>query len=139
MAKADKVVVKKPRVKLGLPSSEFCGGLHMCNIGEKAHARLRQAFLAIIHTLCDERAPGSANEHKKQLFPVSYVLREIGTFKAEVPGKLRELWRAIDEAISDARVRGEQDGASLLKQLASGKASIADYNEATMGRTDDTE
>jgi len=72
------------------------------------------------------------HEHHKQLFPVSYALREVGLFQPEVPDKLRELWAAIDEAISDAAQRGEEDGASLLKQLAKGKATIHDFNEATI-------
>lgn len=103
----------------------------MCHIGEKSHARLRTAFLDVIHLLC-ERSDGSTHEHAKQLFPVSYTLREMGTFEAGVPGKLRELWEAIDDAISDASQRGEATGASLLKQLASGKATIDDYNEVTI-------
>jgi hypothetical protein len=124
---------KKRRVKLGIPSAEEHGGLHMCHIGEPAHARLRKAFLDVIHLLC-EREPRCTHEHAKQLFPVSYTLREMGLFEPGVPDKLRELWEAIDDAVTDAMVRGEETGASLLKQLASGKATIDDYNEATLRR-----
>jgi hypothetical protein len=124
---------KKRRVKLGIPSAEMHGGLHQCHIGEKAHARLRAAFLDVIHFLC-EREEGFTHDHATQLFPVSHSLREIGTFEPDVPPKLRELWEAIDEAVSDAQARGEESGASLLKQLASGKATIDDYNEATIAR-----
>lgn len=122
---------KKRRVKVGIPTAEQHGGLHMCHIGEPSHARLRKAFLEIVHLLC-EREPGIVRDHAKQLFPVSFGLREIGTFEAGVPDKLRELWEAIDDAITDASNRGEESGASLLKQLASGKATIHEYNEVAI-------
>lgn len=125
---------KKPRprrVKLGIPDATMFGGLHQCHIQEKAHQRLRKAFLDIIHLLC-EREPGFSRDHAKQLFPVSYSLKEIGTFEPGVPEKLRELWEAIDEAVVDAMKGGEEDGSSLLKRLASGKATIAEFNDATI-------
>lgn len=118
-------------MKLGIPDATMHGGLHWCHIQEKAHQRLRSAFMAVIHALC-EREPGFTHQHAKQLFPVSFALTEIGTFEPGVPDKLRELWEAIDEAVVDAMKGGEEDGSSLLKRLASGKATIAEFNEATI-------
>jgi hypothetical protein len=120
------------RVKLGIPTPEN-RGLHMCHIGEKSKDRLIRAFCEIINLLC-EREQGFIRDHHKELFPVSYVLKDVGVFEPDVPPKLRELWEAIDDAVTDAMVRGEQTGASLLKQLASGKATIDDYNEAALKR-----
>jgi hypothetical protein len=103
----------------------------MCHIGHKSKDRLIRAFCEIINLLCD-REQGCIHDDKKELFPVSYVLNDVGVFEPHVPDKLRELWEAIDEAVTDAMVRGEETGASLLKQLAAGKATIDDYNRATI-------
>jgi hypothetical protein len=124
---------KPRRIKLGIPSAELHGGLHMCRIDEQAHERLRKAFVSVIHLLC-ERSSGTAHEHEKQLFPVGYVLTELGLFDPDVPDKLRALWQAIDDAVSNAYSNGEEEGASLLKQLAAGKATIDEYNDITIGK-----
>jgi hypothetical protein len=131
---------KKPRrIKLGIPSptNPSDGGLYMGRAGT-VEKRLGNAFLAIIHSLCQKREKGCCiYEHEKQLFPVGFILREAGLFDPDVPDKLRELWDAIDQAIDNAYDSGKRDGASLLQQLASGAASIEDYNEATLGRPTD--
>lgn len=130
--------MKKRRVKLGIPGEDNSDyALHLSHVGQKAQIRIAKAFLDIIHLLC-EREQGVAREHKKQLIPVSYVLRELGAFDSDVPPKLRELWDAIGDGLVDAWRRGEESGASLLKQLAAGKTTIERYNEiAITGETDD--
>lgn len=126
------------RVKLGIPNSnktsQYCfGGLHV-SVGNPARDLVSEAFMQIVFSLC-KRQKGFVREHDKQLFPCSYCLWEVGLFEQDVPDKLRRLWQAIQVAVDQSYQSGLEDGASLLKQLASGTTSIQEYNEATLGRT----
>ena len=127
---------KKSLVTLGIPTAEMFGGLQMGLVGRVLEERLIQAFVPVIEALCLPSA-GFAHKHDEQLFACSYVLRTVGAFKKDVPPKLRELWDAIDAAITEARKRGYEEGSSLLIGLASGETSIQDFNEATMGKQDE--
>lgn len=120
------------RIKLGIPNTDGdCNSLRLCFVGHKANDRIKPAMLAIIHLLC-ERSKGTAHRHKDQLFPVGYILWEVGLFKPGVPPKLRELWAAINDAVESAFVRGKEDGASIIKRLASGDATVREFNEETI-------
>jgi hypothetical protein len=117
------------RVGLGIPSGDG-NDLRLCFIGS-ANKRLAKAFVEVINLLCERRA-GRVYEHSKQLFPVGYVLKEVGLFDKDTPPKLRELWEAIDAAVEAAYAHGKDSGANIIKRLASGDATINEFNKETL-------
>ena len=60
--------------------------------------------------------------------------RDARVFGADVAQKLQRLYAAVDDGLRAAYVAGEEHGASLLAQLASGDITAGQFNEYALRR-----
>jgi hypothetical protein len=62
--------------------------------------------------------------------------KDARVFRLDVAEKLQALYASIHDGLKAAYVAGEEHGASLLQQLASGDMTASKFNEIALRRKD---